>query len=68
MAAGAGALGLALGGAARYQGLLKARPALGLGRVPEASDIRRAVRLVRRGIVVWLAAMAALDVARWWVD
>ncbi len=68
MAAGAGALGVALGGAARYRGELKPRPALGVGRAPEASDIGRAVRLVRLGIVVWLAALAAIDVGRWWLD
>jgi adenosylcobinamide-phosphate synthase len=68
MAAGAGALGVALGGAARYHGAVKARPALGLGRAPGAPDIGRAVRLVRLGTVAWLAVMAAIDVARWWLD
>ncbi len=68
MAAGAGALGVALGGDARYHGLLRPRPVLGLGRAPEASDIGRAVRLVRFGIVAWLAALAAIDLGRWWLD
>jgi adenosylcobinamide-phosphate synthase len=67
MAAGAGALGVALGGAARYHGVPKERPALGLGRAPDAADIGRAVRLVRRGVVAWLAALAALDLARGWL-
>ena len=49
MAAGAGALGVALGGPARYHGLLRPRPMLGVGRAPEVSDIGRAVRLVRLG-------------------
>ena len=68
MAAGAGALGVALGGPARYHGLLKPRPMLGVGRAPEASDIGRAVRLVRLGVIVWLGALAAIDFARWWLD
>ena len=68
MAAGAGALGVALGGPARYHGLLKPRPTLGLGRSPEASDIGRAVRLVRLGVIVWLGALAAIDLAGWWLD
>jgi adenosylcobinamide-phosphate synthase len=67
MAAGAGALGVSLGGPARYQGALRERPTLGLGRAPDAADIGRAVRLVRRSIVAWLAALAALDSARWWL-
>jgi len=67
MAAGAGALGVTLGGAARYHGALKERPTLGLGRAPGASDIGRAVRLVRFGIGVWLASLAAIDLGRWWL-
>lgn len=54
MAAGAGALGVALGGAARYHGQLKARPALGLDRAPDCTDIRRAIRLVERGLWLWV--------------
>jgi adenosylcobinamide-phosphate synthase len=55
MAAGAGALGVELGGAACYHGALKARPRLGAGREPQASDIVRAVSLVRNGVWLWLA-------------
>nr|WP_294863831.1 adenosylcobinamide-phosphate synthase CbiB [uncultured Pseudogulbenkiania sp.] len=54
MAAGAGALGVALGGAASYHGQLKTRPALGLERAPDCGDIRRAVRLVQRGVWLWV--------------
>ncbi|HKL77541.1 MAG TPA: adenosylcobinamide-phosphate synthase CbiB, partial [Gammaproteobacteria bacterium] len=43
MAAGAGALGVQLGGAATYDGLSEERPVLGRGERPEAADIRRAV-------------------------
>jgi adenosylcobinamide-phosphate synthase len=60
MAAGAGALGLALGGAARYHGELEQRPALGEGRAPGAGDIRRAWRLVAGSAALWLAVLCAL--------
>ncbi len=54
MAAGAGALSLQLGGAATYHGKLQQRPPLGLDKPPQASDIQRAVRLVNRGMWLWL--------------
>lgn len=57
MAAGAGALGLALGGAARYHGQLEQRPPLGVGNAPGAADIGRALRLVSGGIAAWLAVL-----------
>lgn len=59
MAAGAGALGLALGGAARYHGEWVSRPVLGEGLAPRAEDIGRAVGLVRRALGLWLAALLA---------
>jgi len=57
MASGAGALGLALGGHAIYDGVAETRPALGDGVAPEGDDIRRAWRLVRATTLLWLAAM-----------
>jgi adenosylcobinamide-phosphate synthase len=45
-AAFAGALELRLGGPNSYGGVLREGPVLGNGRVPEAADIRRAVRLM----------------------
>lgn len=54
MAAGAGALGVALGGAAVYHGQLKQRPALGLLRTPGSQDIARAIQLVQRGVWLWV--------------
>ncbi|HRD48510.1 MAG: cobalamin biosynthesis protein [Candidatus Competibacter sp.] len=57
MAAGAGALGLALGGPARYHGEWQSRPALGEGLAPCAEDIGRAVALVQRALWLWLAAI-----------
>ncbi len=44
-AAVAGALGVRLGGANSYHGRTETRPELGSGQVPDAGDIRRAVRL-----------------------
>ncbi len=57
MAAGAGALGLALGGPACYHGQWQSRPALGEGLAPCAEDIGRAVRLVQRALWLWLAVI-----------
>ncbi|MET3132466.1 adenosylcobinamide-phosphate synthase [Oxalobacteraceae bacterium GrIS 1.11] len=64
MASGAGALGLALGGAATYEGVLEQRPPLGGGRAAQAGDIGRAWLLVRHTTYLWLACAAlAADLA-----
>lgn len=55
-AAFAGALGISLGGANSYGGVVREGPTLGAGRPPEAGDIRRAVRLMHR-VCVPLAAL-----------
>ena len=60
MAAGAGALGLRLGGTACYEGVVTERPPLGAGMPAGAADIERALRLVRNGVVLWLAVMLLL--------
>ncbi len=60
MAAGAGALGVVLGGPAVYHGELEMRPPLGEGAPPGAASIRAAVRLVQRGTLLWLGVVAAL--------
>ncbi|MEC5161038.1 MULTISPECIES: adenosylcobinamide-phosphate synthase CbiB [unclassified Janthinobacterium] len=62
MSTGAGALGLALGGAAIYDGVLEQRPPLGSGRGAAAPDIARAWRLVAHTTTLWLACagLAAL--------
>jgi len=54
MAAGAGALDIKLGGAARYQGEWHERPQLGSDNKPHAADIERALKLVRHGVYLWL--------------
>ena len=61
MAAGAGALRVALGGPARYRGDWHQRPRLGEGAAPGARDIERALTLVRRGAMLW----AGLWLAFW---
>lgn len=61
MAAGAGALGLQLGGAARYEGEWHLRPVLGAGAAATAEDIERALRLVRHSVLLWLAVTLVAD-------
>ncbi|QRY79050.1 cobalamin biosynthesis protein [Pseudomonas sp. PDNC002] len=62
MAAGAGALGVSLGGSARYHGELHERPQLGEGPAPTAVDIWRALALVRQGVLLWLLIILILGV------
>jgi adenosylcobinamide-phosphate synthase len=63
-AAFAGALHLRLGGANSYGGVLRKGPILGDGRPPEAADIRRAVRLMRRACLLLAGLALALTLAR----
>ncbi len=60
MAAGAGALGLALGGPAIYDGEVEERPPLGRGLPPQGPDIVRAWRLVAMSTALWVAVVCAL--------
>ncbi len=62
MAAGAGALGVSLGGAAVYHGQLHQRPELGEGPPPRARDIERAMNLVWGGVLLWLLLMLIVEV------
>jgi len=64
MAAGAGALGLRLGGEAPYHGAIKSRPGLGPdnGRPADARAIHDALGLVRRSVLLWLLGLALLAV------
>ena len=55
MAAGAGSLGVQLGGAAVYHGREEIRPPLGNGPAPAAADLGRAIALIRRSLGLWLA-------------
>ena len=64
MAAGAGSLGLALGGSAIYHGQTEARPTLGEGRPASGADIARVLQLVRRSLVLWLGLFLCWGLAR----
>jgi len=64
MAAGAGALGVRLGGPGRYHGALRWRPRFGTGSAPTRHDIVRSLRLVQFGALLW--AFVAL-LAGWWL-
>ena len=66
MASGAGALGLALGGSATYDGVPEQRPELGHGRPARAVDILRAWKLVEASTALWLA-LACLAGANAWL-
>ena len=57
MAAGAGSLGIKLGGTAWYHGKLEQRPILGQGQAPNAGDIDRALGLIRRTLLLWLVVI-----------
>ncbi|NOT18430.1 MAG: cobalamin biosynthesis protein [Sulfuriferula sp.] len=64
MSAGAGALNLQLGGAAMYHGVVEQRPQLGIGRNATATDIDRALRLVRRTALLWVSIYLIIEVWR----
>lgn len=57
MAAGAGALGLALGREASYDGVPEVRPPLGMGEPARREDLGRAWRLVWKVTVFWVALL-----------
>ncbi|WP_246263557.1 adenosylcobinamide-phosphate synthase CbiB [Caulobacter soli] len=58
-AAMAGALGVRLGGEARYDGVTTARPTFGDGPRPTPADLARGLRLYRRAcLLLWLIPLA----------
>lgn len=63
MAAGAGALGLTLGGPAQYGGTTEDRPTLGAGRNPDAHSITACMHLTDRALAIWLTT--ALIIGGW---
>jgi adenosylcobinamide-phosphate synthase len=65
MAAGAGSLGLELGGAAVYDGSVQPRALLGAGRPSQAADIGAAQQLVRRALLLWVLVLL---MGGWLVD
>lgn len=62
MASGAAALGVTLGGSARYHGQLQSRPQLGQGEPPSAVDVNRTLNLANKVFVLWLTAVLILGV------
>ncbi|HTJ94872.1 MAG TPA: CobD/CbiB family cobalamin biosynthesis protein [Pararobbsia sp.] len=60
MASGAGGLRVLCGGVARYHGVDEARPVLGTGQVPGASDVGRALDLVRCALWLWLTVLISI--------
>lgn len=59
MAAGAGALGVSLGGAAPYSEGLRERPQLGTGPSATAFSIRASIDLIYKGVGLWLLVLAS---------
>jgi adenosylcobinamide-phosphate synthase len=62
MAAGAGAIGVILGGSAHYHGQEQQRPVLGAGQPPMAKSIDDACTLVNYSLALWLIVMAAISI------
>jgi adenosylcobinamide-phosphate synthase len=63
MAAGAGALGVRIGGPSVYHGRRVWRPRFGVGRRPDGAAIGAAVGLVINGALLWTAIAC---IAGWW--
>jgi len=61
MAAGAGALGVSLGGAAIYNGQRHDRPVLGFGPEPDALSIMHALKLVSYSLILWLVIIGLVE-------
>ncbi|MCU7939203.1 MAG: adenosylcobinamide-phosphate synthase CbiB [gamma proteobacterium symbiont of Bathyaustriella thionipta] len=65
MAAGAGALGVQLGGADHYHGELKQRTDLGCGEKAQADTIHQACQLLDRSTILWAVVVALICVPAW---
>ena len=57
MAAGTCALNIKLGGEAHYEGMAINKPELGCGKSAEVTDIKRALSLVDKTLVLWLGVL-----------
>jgi adenosylcobinamide-phosphate synthase len=67
MAAGAGALGIRLGGPAPYHGRMTDRPILGEGVAPSADRLSAAIQLVDRGLALWVVLALLAGTLAWGV-
>jgi adenosylcobinamide-phosphate synthase len=66
MAAGAGSLGVELGGPAMYHGKMNdARPLLGEGDPPKVTDIERSISLYQRSLAMWLLISVVICLSVW---
>ena len=61
MSAGAGALGVQLGGPTCYHGHWVDKPFLGEGASPNAADIKRAIQLVTKTTGLWVVFIVMVD-------
>jgi len=57
MSAGAGSIGVLLGGAEVYHGELQSRPSLGYGPAADARAIGNAQSLIQRSLLIWIMAL-----------
>lgn len=57
MTAGAGSLGLLLGGSCSYHGKTRDKPLFGIGVRPVSGDIYRAIDLVQKTVLYWVIIM-----------
>lgn len=62
MTAGAGSLGVVLGGSAYYHGELVYKPVFGNGKAPDLGDIKRTLTLMNRSVIVWCVVILCLDI------
>lgn len=62
MAAGASSLNVELGGDAFYQQKLISKPTLGYGNEPQINDINRAIELIDKSLLVWLAVVGIVTI------
>jgi adenosylcobinamide-phosphate synthase len=67
MAAGAGALGVTLGGPAPYAGGVRQRPMLGSGPGASAQTVEAAISLVQRGGVLWIVVLFVTAAITHWL-
>ncbi len=63
LASGAGALGVRLGGALREDGMLNQRPEMGMGEEVSVEDLRGAVGLIWRALVLWMFLLLLVSLA-----
>ncbi|WP_028470231.1 CobD/CbiB family cobalamin biosynthesis protein [Neptunomonas japonica] len=61
IAAGAGGLGVLLGGPTRYHGVWHDKPVLGTGELPKAVDLQRAMRLVSHSLILWICLIGIAE-------